>query len=68
MNNDPYDDKPLGMIDEEFFEEIALKQSEPTVDEIRDMWILSAQEHPELFGETFFKKELSPLEALSKMK
>lgn len=65
MNNDPYDDLPLGMIDEEFFEEIALKPREPTNDEIRDMWILSAQEHPELFGETFFKKELSTLEALS---
>ena len=37
MNNDPYDDLPLGMIDEEFFEEIALKQREPTVEEMRDM-------------------------------
>ena len=65
MNKDPYDDLPLGMIDEEFFEEIALKPREPSDDELCDMYNLSAQEHPELFGETFFKKELSTLEALS---
>lgn len=49
MNNDPYDNLPLGMVDEEFFEEIALKQREPTDDELCDMFNLSAEEHPEWF-------------------
>lgn len=61
MNNDPYDDLPLGMVDEEFFEEIALKQREPTDDELCDMFNLSAEEHPELF----LPREISSLEVLS---
>lgn len=61
MNNDPYDNLPLGMIDEEFFEEIALKKESPTDDELCDMFNLSAQEHPELF----LPREISSLEALS---
>lgn len=49
MNNDLYDNLPLGMIDEEFFEEIALKQREPSDDELCDMYNLSVEEHPEWF-------------------
>lgn len=61
MNNDPYDTLPLGMVDEEFFEEIALEPREPTDDELCNMFNLSAQEHPEMF----LPREISSLEALS---
>lgn len=54
MNEDPYDNLPLGMIDEEFFEEIALKPREPTDDELCDMYNLSVEEHPELYKEEFY--------------
>lgn len=49
MNNDLYDNLPLGMIDDEFFEEIALKPREPSDDELCDMYNLSVEEHPEWF-------------------